>query len=100
MIVSSDGLCLRDGTKVNQVQMRSLNDNLLEYAQSQHLVAFLVIVFFSITAYFFVPRDNNEQPVPFDVPIPEQSKPGWRGEILEYPSIKVHRRSTFLYQTR
>lgn len=77
--------------------MVSLNDHLLEYAPLQHWIAVIVIVALSITAYLFIPRDDNEEPVPFHVPIPEQSKLGWQGEILEHPSIKVHRRTTFFY---
>lgn len=80
--------------------MRSLIDHALEYAQPQYFIAFVVIVFLSITFYFFFPRDDNEQPVPFNVPIPEQSKPSWQGRILENPSIKVHRSNTFLDHTR
>lgn len=70
--------------------MRSLNDDVFGYLQPQHLIALIVIVSLSITAYFFIPRDDNEEPVPFHVLIPEQSKPDWQGEILERPSIKVH----------
>lgn len=82
------------------MQMKSLNDFVLAYAQLQHLIASIVIVVLSISAYFFISRNDNEEPVPFQVPIPEQSKPGWQGELLELPSIKVHRRGTFSDHTR
>ena len=73
---------------------------MFEYVQLQHWIAFVVVVFLSIVAYSFIHCDDNEQPVPFHVPLPEQSKPGWQGEILEKPSIKVNRRSTFSGQKR
>ena len=77
------------------MQMRSLNEYVLAYAQTQHLIASFFIIVLSISAYFFISRNENEEPMPFQVPIPEQSKPGWQGEILELPSIKVHQRGTF-----
>lgn len=76
--------------------MQSLGDHILEYDPSQLLIVFVVLVSLSTTAYIFMRYDDGEQPVPFQVPIPEQSKPGWQGEILEHPSIKVRRRSIFL----
>ena len=33
--------------------------------------------------------DEDELPARFIVPIPEQCKPDWEGEVLEEPSIKV-----------
>lgn len=69
--------------------MRSLNDHILEYVQSEHLIALIIVAFLGTIIFSLVPHDDGEQPVPFVVPIPEQSKPGWRGEILETPSIKV-----------
>lgn len=38
---------------------------------------------------YIVLNDSNEQPVNFDVPIPEQCGPQWKGEVLDRPSIKV-----------
>ncbi|CAO1598773.1 MAG: hypothetical protein LQ349_008549 [Xanthoria aureola] len=34
-------------------------------------------------------RENDEAPVNFSVPLPEQCKAGWSGRILEDPSIKI-----------
>ena len=39
--------------------------------------------------YYVVLNDSNEQPVSFDVPIPEQCAAQWKGEVLDQPSIKV-----------
>ena len=69
--------------------MRSLNDHIFEHVQSEHLIALIIVALLSTTIYFLVPHDDGEQPVHFIVPIPEQSKPDWQGEILENPSIKV-----------
>ena len=45
----------------------------------------LVLTVFNYT----VLNDSNEQPVSFDVPIPEQCSAEWKGEVLDRPSIKV-----------
>ncbi len=45
----------------------------------------LVLIIFNYT----VLNDSNGQPVTFDVPIPEQCVPQWKGEVLDRPSIKV-----------
>ncbi|KAK4987525.1 Meiotic Sister-Chromatid recombination aldehyde dehydrogenase [Elasticomyces elasticus] len=47
---------------------------------------------FAIVAYYLAYlylRNDPETPVPFTSSIPEQCRPGWRGEILETLSIKV-----------
>lgn len=71
------------------MQMRSLNDHIFEHVQSEHLIALIIVAFLSTTIFSLIPHDDGEQPVHFIVPIPEQSKPDWQGEILETPSIKV-----------
>ncbi len=38
---------------------------------------------------------SKETPVPYTVPVPEQSKEGWKGELFENPSIKVPHRSKY-----
>ena len=45
----------------------------------------LVLIVFN----YIILNDSNEQPVTFDVPIPEQCAPQWKGEVLDRPSIKV-----------
>jgi hypothetical protein len=32
---------------------------------------------------------EDEAPTPFTVPIPDQCRPGWKGTVLDEPSIKV-----------
>jgi len=45
------------------------------------------IVFTSAVLYLVKP--DPEAAVDFDVPIPVQCEPGWQGEVLENPSLKV-----------
>jgi hypothetical protein len=35
-------------------------------------------------------RADPEAPAKYAVEPPEQAKPGWKGEVLEKPSLKVH----------
>ena len=36
-------------------------------------------------------KPDSEAAVDYDVPLPQQCQPGWKGEVLENPSIKVRR---------
>ena len=55
---------------------------------------FLLLAFtLSVIYYIFSQTlllDENELPVPFTVPIPEQAKEGWKGRELEQTNIKVY----------
>lgn len=42
-----------------------------------------------ITLYFTFLNNDDERPVSFCIPLPEQCKPGWKGEVLDDPKIKV-----------
>lgn len=42
-----------------------------------------------ITLYFTLLNNDDERPVSFTIPLPEQCKPGWKGEVLDGPKIKV-----------
>lgn len=42
-----------------------------------------------ITLYFTLLDNDDERPVSFTIPLPEQCKPGWKGEVLDDPKIKV-----------
>ena len=39
--------------------------------------------------YGSLSASHHEAPVAYSVPVPEQCKPGWKGDILEEPRIKV-----------
>ncbi|KAF2689379.1 ALDH-like protein [Lentithecium fluviatile CBS 122367] len=39
--------------------------------------------------FYILLRSDPEAPVPYNVTPPEQSQPGWKGEVLEEPSLKV-----------
>lgn len=55
----------------------------------------IYIAYFVVRIGFFHP--NDEAPVRYEVPLPEQAKAGWSGKILEKPAIKVLRESIFHY---
>lgn len=43
----------------------------------------------TLIVLYLLLRSNPEAPVPYNVTPPEQVKPGWKGEVLETPSLKV-----------
>ena len=43
----------------------------------------------SLVFFYLLFRTDPEAAVPYEVTPPEQVKPGWKGEILEEPSLKV-----------
>ncbi|KAL9007992.1 MAG: hypothetical protein Q9173_006840 [Seirophora scorigena] len=47
----------------------------------------IYIAYLVVRSGFFQPGD--EAPVHYEVPLPEQAKPGWSGKILEKPTIKI-----------
>ncbi|KAK0507168.1 hypothetical protein JMJ35_010206 [Cladonia borealis] len=54
------------------------------------ILIFILSIGLVLTVFnYIVLNDSNEQPVTFDVPIPEQCGPQWKGEVLDRPSIKV-----------
>ena len=69
----------------------------MEFFKSQSnealLLAFLIgcttFLLFYFLVYFCVPNGGLENPVDFVVPFPEQCKAGWKGRVLDNPSIKV-----------
>lgn len=42
-----------------------------------------------VTIYFTFLNNDDERPVSFTIPLPEQCKPGWKGEVLDDPKIKA-----------
>lgn len=57
----------------------------------QILAAFASIVVLLISIYYYYEylTSDTEQPVDFSVPLPKQCEPGWAGEVLDEPAIKV-----------
>lgn len=55
------------------------------------------LVAFVISFWFLklVLSNDAEAAVDYTVPIPEQCKPGWKGEELEDPQIKVRLQSAY-----
>lgn len=53
------------------------------------ILIFGAILTLLITIYFTLLNNDDERPVSFSIPLPEQCKPGWKGEVLDDPKIKV-----------
>ncbi|KAF1358929.1 ALDH-like protein [Lizonia empirigonia] len=53
--------------------------------------AFVLATVGAVTLWFlyWLLRTDAEAPVPYSVAPPEQAQPGWRGAVLEQPSLKV-----------
>jgi hypothetical protein len=57
----------------------------------------LLVCILLISLYLLLPfLHDAERPVQYSVKEPEQSQPGWRGEILEKPSIQVLTQTHFV----
>ena len=52
------------------------------------LLAVTITIIYIILSRTLFP-DEDEHPVPFTVPIPEQAREGWKGQELEQTDIKV-----------
>lgn len=65
--------------------------NFLSTFSLQNIVITCVLtVIISILVYVGGQNGNNENPIQFVVPLPEPCKPGWQGQELEKPTIKVN----------
>lgn len=56
-----------------------------------------VAVVFATAVLWLTTKGESEAAVDFEVPLPKQCEPGWQGEVLQEPSLKV-RFSLFLLQ--
>ncbi|KAI4278464.1 MAG: hypothetical protein L6R38_005247 [Xanthoria sp. 2 TBL-2021] len=56
-------------------------------------IAIVGVVLACIVVRSTILGEDEEAPVDYAVPLPEQCKPGWSGTILENPSIKIPRSS-------
>ena len=52
-------------------------------------IAVVGVVFAYLVARSTILREDDEAPINYAVPLPDQCKPGWSSRILEHPSIKV-----------
>ncbi|KAF3052190.1 Meiotic Sister-Chromatid recombination aldehyde dehydrogenase [Didymella keratinophila] len=60
----------------------------------EHLDEYSTLVLGAVSAatllfLYLLLRTNPEAPVPYNVAPPEQAQPGWRGQILQEPTLKV-----------
>lgn len=59
------------------------------------ILIFSAILILLITIYFALLNNDDERPVSFSIPLPEQCKPGWKGEVLDDPKVKVSKAQLF-----
>lgn len=69
--------------------MDTLNDSSAQLPWLEILVFVLSVVFVFTVFNHIVLGDDEERPVSFEVPIPEQCSSEWKGQVLEKPTIKV-----------
>ena len=70
--------------------MDTLNDSSAQSTWLEISVFVLSVVFVFTVFNHIVLGDDEENPVSFKVPVPEQCSSEWKGEVLEKPTIKVH----------
>ena len=58
-----------------------------------------IVIIITTTILFYVLKPDPEAPVEFTVPVPEQCKPGWKGKVLDQPSLKVISDPVFIFQS-
>ena len=76
--------------------MDTLNDPPAQLPWLEISIFVLSVVFVFATFKIVVLVDDDERPVRFKVPVPEQCSPKWTGEVLEEPTIKVPSPSPWL----
>ena len=78
--------------------MDTLNHHPAHWPWLEILVSiFLSSVVFVFAVFKYVVLDDDEEkPIDFKVPVPDQCSPEWKAEVLEQPSIKVAAPSTWL----
>lgn len=60
-----------------------------ELPKSDSLILIYGAILTLLITIYFTFNNDDERPVSFCIPLPEQCKPGWKGEVLEDPKIKV-----------
>lgn len=59
-------------------------------SENQSTVALTwVAVVFATAVLWLATKGESEAAVDFEVPLPKQCEPGWQGEVLQEPSLKV-----------
>lgn len=71
-------------------------DNFQQQLSPLALGVALTVFILSFLFLKLVLSNDAEAAVDYTVPIPEQCKPGWKGEELEDPQIKVRLQSMYM----
>jgi hypothetical protein len=58
------------------------------FQESNAFIIVALSVLACLLSYYFL-RSDAEAAIPYDVPPPKQAMPGWKGEVLEKPKLKV-----------
>ncbi len=61
----------------------------LQMSKLEILAVTVALIILIVTLYFTFFSNDEERPVSFSMPMPEQCSPGWEGEVLDSPSIKA-----------
>ncbi|KAL2055014.1 hypothetical protein ABVK25_004836 [Lepraria finkii] len=69
--------------------MDTLNDLPIQVTWLEISIFVISIVLIFTVFNYTVLNDSDEQPVNFEIPVPKQCDPEWKGELLEQPGIKV-----------
>ena len=69
--------------------MDTLNNPPAQLPRLEIFIFVLSVVFVFAVFKSVVLADEEERPVNYRVPVPEQCSPEWNGEVLEEPTIKV-----------
>ena len=79
--------------------LQQLDDSLPQFLQDQdvsaiHVLATAAILGVISLLFKFLGNSAAESPIAYNVQTPDAAVPGWKGEVLDNPSIKVSRLST------
>jgi hypothetical protein len=69
--------------------MDTLNDFPADFPWLEISIFFFSLLFVFTIFSYAVLNNGDERPVTFNVSIPEQCSPEWKGEVLDEPSIKA-----------
>jgi hypothetical protein len=61
----------------------------MEHLEEYNTLVLGAIGTLTLFVFYFLFRGNPEAAVPYNVTPPKEAQPGWKGEVLEEPSLKV-----------
>lgn len=70
-------------------QILALWERFSEHEDFYSILSGAIGIIAAITFYLVFLKLDEEEAVPYDVTLPEQARPDWKGEVLSQPSLKV-----------